>query len=126
MTIAQQKIKDYCKANKISQKNLSLKLGYNITYIDVIMKGVYPKQFNSRIIEKVFDIKNDEYLIPDILLDKYRFADSARFMFNSTMGFNIPVRTFCYWIKGKRPRNKEQYKALCRFAGVKNEWTEDI
>lgn len=126
MTIAQQKIKDYCKANKISMRDLSIKLGYSASYLSNILRGLIPSSRERQTINEFFGIVDRSKDIPDRIYDKYYFTTNAVREYKRYTGRSIHYTVMHRWRKGQPIRKKEDLKLLCKLLDIKNEWIDEI
>ena len=125
MTIAQYKIRKYCKDNNISMHILSKKMGYSQSYLGGLILGKIPSDAERDCINTFFGIQDESNLIRQELHNKYRFASAGRTMFELNTGIYISYCCMVHWFRGRKPRDKNRLKALCKELNLVNEWVDN-
>ena len=126
MTIAQQKIINYCKENNIGMSNLSVQLGYSYSFLLYLANGRIPCAREIKTIEEFFNIKNNSHLLKDNMLDKHKSVATAHKYYNLFSGHKVYWRTFYRWSNGILPRDKRKLQPLLKTYNIKNEWIDEI
>ena len=124
MTIAQHKIQQYMTDNNISQRRLSLTLGYCHNYINIILKAdSIPEVKEIETIEQFFGIVNEMHNLKAVVIKRHGTIRRGHEYFKNI--HYVCYSTYWRLCNGYTTSRKDLLKQLSLCYNLKNEWIEE-